>query len=860
MLPYGIYWTIFSDGDFGLRHGRPGMPAEAKKGGMGMRAKNHVFRAAAAWGMACALLLTGCGMNGDGSAQEPGGISSGEAGSDGKGDGGAEEGGQPSDGAIGGSAGDREQNGDEGQDKDSAQGSDKEGNEMTESRLRRPISPEQPMWIVHIDTWNYADPQKIIALIPEDILPYVVFNISLSISWDSETHEWLMVHDGYETAKSWLRTCADEGVWAMIQPASGGQCHFPDYDDSTDYEDTVYAEFYRDYPNFIGFNYCEQFWGFESADFPVTPTERYEHFARLLELGDRYGGYLVVSWCGNQWSPAINPMAMLKRVPAFEEACGKYTQNYILCEKYTQTSYLSDMESLVLGTWLSGYCGQFGVRYDESGWTDAGGEGQEEYRLSTSLAVDFERFALNGMTVVDGPELIWVSDFRELPPSVGEDGYAERGWKTQPEFENVAIDMFRKVLDGTIRIPSREEVVERTRLVIINDVETGSIDEKYSTPATLFEGLYRMEDDGNLRNNHSFYKSTGRYPSIPVAYGLRDELAKSFEIQVYQSDLVPQWPPAEHGWHSVAKKQEVYNELFPQEYTGDCYAGRLENTWVAYNPYKEEKTAEAELPCRYNTCQGMGLTFSRYTSAIINEYADHIEMYLNNYDEKDDALRENIIRIYGSAEEPAFTYKDRGVEQNPSQIVSEWKDGVFTLTIRQNGPLDLWVDCAGNGAASDRETEYQTAEICPPQGPAFYTGPRQYEAEFFDSMSIQEIVKNGCRTGVDGFQGQGYMKFGTKGTAAVRDTVRTAKSGSFVMKLRYSVPSDTEGIELYVNGEKTAVLSLAATESYSDWAILEQEILLDEGDNIIELKASGELADSLYLDNFVLEGDFGDGE
>lgn len=346
------------------------------------------------------------------------------------------------------------------------------GKKESEDGLRRPVSPEQPMWLVHIDTWNYADPQKIIDLIPEDIRPYVVFNISLSISWNTETKEWQMVQDGYETAKSWLRTCADNGVWAMIQPASGGQCHFPDYGSETDYEDTLYAEFYRDYPNFIGYNYCEQFWGFASEDFPVTPEERYEHFAKLLELGDKYGGYLVVSWCGNQWSPSINPLAMLKRVPAFEQACTSYTKNYILCEKYTQTSYLSDMESLVLGTWLSGYCGQFGVRYDESGWTDANGEGQEEYRLSTSLAVELERFALNGMTVIDGPELIWVSDFREQSPSVGEDGYSERRWETCPEFENVAIDMFRKVLDGTIRIPSREEVIERTKVVIINDIKS----------------------------------------------------------------------------------------------------------------------------------------------------------------------------------------------------------------------------------------------------------------------------------------------------------------------------------------------------------------------------------------------------
>ena len=41
--------------------------------------------------------------------------------------------------------------------------------------LRRPISPEQPAWFVHIDSWNYADPQKIIDLIPADIRPFTIF-------------------------------------------------------------------------------------------------------------------------------------------------------------------------------------------------------------------------------------------------------------------------------------------------------------------------------------------------------------------------------------------------------------------------------------------------------------------------------------------------------------------------------------------------------------------------------------------------------------------------------------------------------------------------------------------------------------
>ena len=242
------------------------------------------------------------------------------------------------------------------------------------SNMRRPLSPEQPMWIVHIDSWNYADPAKIIDLIPEDVLPYVVFNISLSINWDGTNKKWLMVKDGYETAKSWIRTCAEKGVWTMIQPSSGGQTHFPDYEADDDLEDTIYAEFFRDYPNFIGYNYCEQFWGFYDKNNPdhylnpnfpdskwVTCEERYRHFAALLKLCNKYGGFLDISWCANQWSASLNPIAMLKEVPEWEAACRQYSQNYILEEKYTQLSYIADVESTVYGAYLSGYCGNFGT-------------------------------------------------------------------------------------------------------------------------------------------------------------------------------------------------------------------------------------------------------------------------------------------------------------------------------------------------------------------------------------------------------------------------------------------------------------------------------------------------------------------
>ena len=54
------------------------------------------------------------------------------------------------------------------------------------AQQRRPIDNEHPLWLVHVDVWNQADPQKIIDLIPDDIKPYVCMNLSLSCAYDKD--------------------------------------------------------------------------------------------------------------------------------------------------------------------------------------------------------------------------------------------------------------------------------------------------------------------------------------------------------------------------------------------------------------------------------------------------------------------------------------------------------------------------------------------------------------------------------------------------------------------------------------------------------------------------------------------------
>lgn len=716
-------------------------------------------------------------------------------------------------------------------------------NAAEEVYLRRVIDDEAPAWIVHIDTWTSPDPQKIIDLIPEDIRPYVIFNLSMSVNGYDSEDGFSIVEYAYETCKSWLRTCAENGVWATVQPASGGPCHFPDYTQIEEYENTLFREFFEDYPNFLGFNYSEQFWGY-GDDYPIET--RYLHFANLLEISHEYGGYLFVSWCGNQWSPNINPLAMLKQIPEWEEASRLYSENYILCEKYTQKSYLADMESLVLGAYISGYCGQWGVRYDETGWTSGGNTG-DDYTMSTGLAVELERMLLNGATVIDGPELVFEDDFKEVSATTDEDGWTSRQWESLVVFKNVAQDLIYKVIDGTIDIPTKEEVCERTKVIIVNDVNSGDIDDMYSIPETLTEGLYRAEGDGDLRDNHSFYKSSGRYATIPMAYALEDDLAYNIDVILNKSEY-------KSYWSSVAAKVEEFNELYPELYTGDLYVGNRENGWVTYNPYKAEQTASASVPLLYNSCSTMELEYSRYASAVIKEQAESLSIYINNYDDNNILKqRTNVITVTGCTEEPTYTYTDRGVNQMKSKVETEYSNGTFTLTIQHNGPVDITINCKGS------ETGKLTAEadqpLVAPAAPPVYTGPYQYEAECFDYQNVT-VIKNGAGSAIDNYTGQGYIDLGSASGAKVKDTVTALEKGKYTLTLRYTATDSPADLALYVNGKSAGNLNLEATSNTSEWKLSSKEITLKAGENTVEIRANSTSGSSVYLDNIVVEANF----
>lgn len=81
---------------------------------------------------------------------------------------------------------------------------------------RRPIDSRHPLWLVHVDVWNKADPQKIIDLVPDEIKPFVCMNLSMSCQYDKEKMVYKMPQDAVQTYKSWASVCQHNNMWFML--------------------------------------------------------------------------------------------------------------------------------------------------------------------------------------------------------------------------------------------------------------------------------------------------------------------------------------------------------------------------------------------------------------------------------------------------------------------------------------------------------------------------------------------------------------------------------------------------------------------------------------------------------------------
>ena len=706
------------------------------------------------------------------------------------------------------------------------------------AQQRRPIDSQHPLWLVHVDVWNSADPQKIIDLIPEDIRPYVCMNLSLSCQYDKDLNMYRMPRCAVKTYKSWGTVCQQNGMWFTCQPASGGHTHIQDNDLET------FEYFFKAFPNFLGWNYAEQFWGFDESGDKSSSTQasRIALFAKLVPMHHQYGGFLTISFCGNIWSHGLNPMGMMKRNKDLLQACKDYPEACVWLYKYTTSSCWYANESVTWGPFVSGLAKNYGVRYDNCGWNGAldavlGSDHGKKYPGAAGIGTVMEQTCVNGGAVWDGPELIWTEDFQNLSNSQV-DGFTRRNWGTFPNFRGVWLDMFRQIINGHLYIPTREQVVGNIKIAIQNNVSSGGDENKYAVWGSLYDGLYKQTDpfnrgNGQWMDNLCYFKKTGRYGTIPLVIGFYDDVAKAIPMQLKKST---------YQSTSSSKKQKDFNDQYPEVSKGDLFVNRYRNHLVTYTPYSylnKKKTASAELPLLYNTCDSLKLTYGKLSSGHIREYADHIEMYLNNYRSDSTAQQTDIVTVVGATAEPTAKLTKHGIGSASMTKSYDAEKGVFTVNVKHYGPVDVTIQCVGNG--TDRLTDVLPSDTLPiPQQPAEYNGPIIIEAENMDYKSVKNVAlthSGWCAPDYREFAGMGYVEMGTNTSAALRHQLKLAKGGDYDIYVRYCNTSKAGNLKVTVNGTDNVVK--LEKVSKNDWQKAVVSATLNEGTNNLVITNTG---------------------
>ena len=323
----------------------------------------------------------------------------------------------------------------------------------------------------------------------------------------------------------------------------------------------------------------------------------------------------------------------------------KYSQNSILLAKTTSAwsnvSYNSH-ESVALGAWLDGLCGNWGSLIDSWMWFIEGygpqwGDstfdvfgGAEECRGPVSMPELL--FAMRMVQQARTGATVFTFEHPDHAEAVGDN----EGAKTYftPNYKYSIAKAMEYMRDYAI--PTREQVMQNTKVFYASS--GGTLNKLGSNAANrLLDPLYG--DSGSSgpnkgKNNGTTMMtySTGRYGTIP-------SLPKMAQAPTGKDILRMADVQALGG---AAGIQNYFNERYPQRYTGTGYAhyDALTKSWLTYNSNwffdtRESSALHSKQNVSFQLAQnGLGTTieFEPYSMLLVDEaQAGTIQFRFNNY-------------------------------------------------------------------------------------------------------------------------------------------------------------------------------------------------------------------------------------
>lgn len=377
--------------------------------------------------------------------------------------------------------------------------------------------------------------------------------------------------------------------------------------------DALVEEFFQTYPSFLGVSYSE------------CHMKNYaDDVANKLEICNRYGGYI---WYADQVLSA--QFTNMLNTDTFVQAAKKYSKNLILMHK-TSTPNSGNMgtnasEGVIEGAWLSGLADNWGTLTDswmwyiDGYWKLYGGQGggiasggAEECR--GPFAMPDQLFAYR--MIQEGLSGATVFSF-EHP--VGAEGVRNTLSSTYTDIVDKATQF---LLDA--KIPDRNEVAAKTKVAITT--EKGQVSSILNS-APIYNTLYGDTGAGGAYKS-MVTKSTGRYGTIPVIPSLvTNEFKTKYEGKM---DFINN--DNSKALNSAQKVLEYFDNRYPETYTGNGYAEKLDNQWFTYNSlWETQGNQNVSLALDHGFADSVDISYDNFTYLVITDQADKTSVKFNNF-------------------------------------------------------------------------------------------------------------------------------------------------------------------------------------------------------------------------------------
>ena len=377
----------------------------------------------------------------------------------------------------------------------------------------------------------------------------------------------------------------------------------------------------------------------------------------------------------------------------------KYSQNYILLAKTTSAwsnvSYNSH-ESVALGAWLDGLCGNWGSLIDSWMWFIEGygpqwgantfsvQGGPEECRGPVSMPELL--FAMRMVQQARTGATVFTFEHPDHAEAVGDN----EGAKTYftPNYKYSIAKAMEYMRDYAI--PTREQVMQNTKVFYASS--GGTLNKLGSNAANrLLDPLYG--DSGSSgpnkgKNNGTTMMtySTGRYGTIPSLPKMaQDPTGKDI---LRMADV--------QALGGAAGIQNYFNARYPQRYNGTGYAhyDELTKSWLTYNSNwffdtRESSALHSKQNVSFQLTQnsfGANIEFEPYSMLLVDEaQAGTLQFRFNNYWVDKNPIWEGYVKgttpTWDSDNNRLmYNYLKDSYAQNTAHGESTWRKATITIS------------------------------------------------------------------------------------------------------------------------------------------------------------------------------------